>query len=86
MQVQANDQASQHLSTKSQNGYNNTAAKSTFKAENSNQFFKNTRVDSCTHVVVRNGVAEAVPFRPSPKKDPAPGLNSTSLSRYILLV
>ena len=63
------------------NGLNNTAARST-KAEKSSNFFKTTRVDSCSHVVVKNGVAEAVPFRPSPKKDDGPKQHySTSLSQ-----
>ena len=82
MQAQPSDRVSQNPSNQSQKSYNNTVGKATIKAEKSNDFFKNTRVDSCTHVVVRNGVAEAVPFRPTPKKDEDPGLNSTSLNRY----
>lgn len=38
----------------------------------SSQFFKNTKVESCSHIVVRNGVAEAVPYKSSPKKEEAP--------------
>ena len=60
----------------STNGLRNT------KADKSAGFFKTTRVDSCSHVVVKNGVAEAVPFRPSPKKDDGPKQHySTSLSQ-----
>jgi len=61
----------------STNGLNNTAARST-KADKSSKFFKSTRVDSCSHVVVKNGVAEAVPFRPSPQKDDGPKQHFTA--------
>ena len=49
----------------------NNSASSTIKAAKSSQFFKNTRVESCSHIVVRNGVAEAVPYKASPKKEEA---------------
>jgi hypothetical protein len=54
----------------------------TNKLEKSHQFFKDTRVDSCSHVVVKNGVAQAVPFRPSQPKEEGPKLtNADSLSQ-----
>jgi len=57
----------------------------TTKNEKSSKFFQTTRVDSCSHVVVRNGVAEAIPFRPAPKKDEGPKqAYTTSLSQYII--
>ena len=36
--------------------------------EKSYQFFRSTRVDSCSHVVMKGGVPQAVPFVPSKKK------------------
>eukprot|EP00331_Platyophrya_macrostoma_P011764 CAMPEP_0176429830 /NCGR_PEP_ID=MMETSP0127-20121128/13923_1 /TAXON_ID=938130 /ORGANISM="Platyophrya macrostoma, Strain WH" /LENGTH=144 /DNA_ID=CAMNT_0017811667 /DNA_START=232 /DNA_END=666 /DNA_ORIENTATION=+ len=33
----------------------------------SNEFFKRTRVDSCSYVTVKNGIAQAIPYRPKPK-------------------
>lgn len=62
--------------------YNQTANKS-IKAEKSADFFKTTRVDSCTHVVVKNGVAQAVPFRPDPPKEASKPINSQTLYQYI---
>ena len=38
------------------------------KVAKSNDFFKTTRVDSCSYVVMKNGVAQAIPFRPKPKQ------------------
>lgn len=37
------------------------------KMAKSNEFFKSTRVDSCSYVVVKNGIAQAIPYRPKPK-------------------
>ncbi len=37
------------------------------KMAKSNEFFKKTRVDSCSFVVVKNGVAQAIPYRPKAK-------------------
>lgn len=38
------------------------------KQAKSTDFFKTTRVDSCSHVILKNGVAQAIPFRPKPKQ------------------
>jgi hypothetical protein len=52
--------------------------------DKSHQFFRDTRVDSCSHVVVKNGVAQAVPFRPSKaKEEPMKLTFSNSLSQYV---
>jgi len=69
---------------KSTGRLNNTGTRTTLN-EKSSKFFQTTRVDSCSHVVVRNGVAEAIPFRPAPKKDDGPKQHYTSsLSQYII--
>lgn len=44
------------------------SATESIKMAKSNEFFKSTRVDSCPYVVVKNGVAQAIPFRPKPKQ------------------
>jgi hypothetical protein len=65
----------------SPNGLNLIVARNT-KADKSSKFFKATRVDSCSHVIVKNGVAEAIPFRPAAQKDDGPKQHySTSLSQ-----
>ena len=45
------------------------SANASVKLTKSNDFFKKTRIDSCSYVVVRNGIAQAIPFRPKPKQD-----------------
>ena len=37
------------------------------KMAKSSEFFKRTRVNSCSYVVVKNGIAQAIPYRPKPK-------------------
>ena len=37
------------------------------KMTKSSEFFKTTRVDSCSYVAMKNGIAQAIPFRPKPK-------------------
>ena len=37
------------------------------KMAKSNEFFKHTRVESCSYVIVKNGIAQAIPYRPKPK-------------------
>ena len=39
----------------------------TVKLAKSSDFFKRTRVNSCSYVVVKNGIAQAIPYRPKPK-------------------
>ena len=41
----------------------------------STEFFKSTKIDSCSHVVIKNGQAQAIPFIPPKKK--ADDLKST---------
>jgi len=57
----------------------NDAAQS-LKGAKSSQFFKDTKVSSCSHVVVRNGAAEAIPFRTSKKEETFKQSCSTSLT------
>lgn len=57
----------ENLPTQSSAAQTRTLGKT--QTDKSHQFFKDTRVGSCSHVVVKNGVAEAVPFRPAPHKD-----------------
>ena len=53
------------------------------KALKSTEFFKATRIDSCTHVILKNGVAQAIPFVPAKKKEPeAKTIYTKSLSQY----
>ena len=44
------------------------SANPTVKLTKSNEFFKRTRIDSCSYVTVKNGIAQAIPFRPRPKQ------------------
>ena len=54
------------------------------KLAKSNDFFKTTKVDSCSYVVVKNGVAQAIPFRPKPKPVEYVPLYSQSENQYKL--
>ena len=45
------------------------SANPSLKLAKSNDFFKKTRIDSCSYVVVKNGIAQAIPFRPRPKQN-----------------
>jgi hypothetical protein len=52
------------------------------KETKSHEFFKGTRVNSSKYVVVKNGVAQAIPFRPAKKQDDGPKqFYTTSLSQ-----
>lgn len=51
------------------------------KETKSHEFFKGTRVNSSKYVVVKNGVPQAIPFRPTKKQEEGPKqAYTTSLS------
>lgn len=56
------------------------------KQTKSHEFFKSTRVESCPYVVVKNGVAQAVPFRPKPKQIDNTPLYSQSENQYTFML
>lgn len=60
------------------------SAATSLKMTKSNEFFRTTKVDSCSYVVIKNGVAQAIPFRPKPKPDDYVPLEKESEYQYLL--
>ena len=81
---QPNSMSYGSLQAKNAHGRNRAlSATASVKLAKSNGFFKTTRVDSCPYVVVKNGVAQAIPFYPKKKDDGNIPLHSQSENQYV---